>query len=181
MNFYDIFMFPLEQMILKNIRKNMMNKAYGNVLEIGFGSGVNYKYYDLNKIDTINALDVNENMRIIENVEYYYMSAESLPFLDKSIDTVVLTLALCSIPNPDKVLKEINRILKDDGIYLFIEHEEPKNKIMAKFFNFLNPYWKKMAGGCQINLNSHAKIEEAGFKLDHKNKNIFHYGIATKI
>ncbi|NLW15779.1 MAG: class I SAM-dependent methyltransferase [Erysipelothrix sp.] len=181
MSKYDVLMAPLEFLILGGIRKKLMPKAYGNVLEIGFATGVNMKYYDMNKIQSFHALDTNEDMKYFDNVRYHTLSAEALPFEDKSFDTIVLTLALCSIEAPEKALKEIGRVLKDDGQYLFIEHQRPKTQFLYHVFKKINPTWKKYAGGCQIILETDSLIKSQGFILDKKNINVFHYGIAHKI
>ncbi|HZJ87242.1 MAG TPA: class I SAM-dependent methyltransferase [Erysipelothrix sp.] len=181
MRFYDIFMAPLESLYLKKIRKEIMPKAYGKVLEIGFGNGANMKYYNHNQIKELHALDIKETMRQYKDVKYHVFDAKKLPFEDESFDTVVLTLALCSIENVKSALREIQRILKEDGLYLFVEHEAPSNKHFKKLFNTLNPLWKKMTKGCQINLKTHTQIKKAGFKLNHQHKHIFHYGLAQKI
>lgn len=179
MNSYDLFMAPLEKMILANIRKKLMKNAYGNVLEIGFGSGANMKYYKFDQIKSFSALDINDNMRYFDNVEYHVFDADTLPFLDNSFDCVVLTLALCSIKEVDKALLEIKRVLKDDGIYIFIEHERPENNFLYSLFKILNPLWRKFSGGCQIILDTHNKIVNY-FNVDYNKSSLFYYGIAKK-
>lgn len=180
MSLYNLVMAPLEKFYLSSIRKEIMSKAYGKVLEIGFGNGANMAYYDFDRVDSIHVLDIKENMPFFEGVTYHKFSAEKLPFVDKSFDTVVLTLALCSIPRPQEAIGEIRRVLKDSGLYIFIEHEKPRGSLTGPLSDFFNPLWRRLAQGCQINLNSHRKIKEAGFTLDHKNQGVFHYGLARK-
>ena len=94
----------------------------GKVLEIGSGGGVNFNYYNSKNIELLNVLDLKFNKFIMNhklnkemNINYITANAEKLPFDDKSFDTVVATLVLCSIDNPNKALEEIHRVLKDDG------------------------------------------------------------------
>lgn len=82
---YNLIMAPLEKLYLAKIRKELMPKAYGKVLEIGFGGGVNMKYYDFGKIESFHALDITENMKKFDNVTYHILSAEKLPFEDASL------------------------------------------------------------------------------------------------
>lgn len=177
---YDKFMAPLEKLYLAEIREELMIKAHGKVLEIGFGNGANMKYYDFKKIDSFHALDLNENMKKFENITYHILNAEKLHFTDNSFDTVVLTLALCSIEMQVNVIREIKRVLKDDGIYIFLEHEKPQSKMLFGIFKLLNPLWRKLAKGCQLILESHKNIEKEGFELFYKNKGVFYYGFAKK-
>lgn len=180
MTSYDLVMAPLEKLYLSRIRKTLMPQAFGRVLEIGFGNGANMAYYDKSRIKSLDALDIKENMRTFSDVSYHVLSAEELPFEDKSFDTVVLTLALCSVPDQLRAIREIKRVLKDDGIYLFIEHEKPSGSLSGSLANLVTPLWKRMASGCQLNLDTHRAIEGQGFKLYHQKKGVFHYGIARK-
>ncbi len=157
-----------------------MPQAFGRVLEIGLGSGANMAYYDKSRIESLDALDIKENMKAFSNVTYHVLSAEELPFEDKTFDRVVLTLALCSVPDQLKTIREIKRVLKDEGVYLFIEHEKPSGSLMGSLVHLVNPLWKKLASGCQINLDTHRKIEEEGFKLHREKRGVFHYGVARK-
>lgn len=180
MSGYDIIMAPLEKLFLAEIRRRIMPHAHGQVLEIAFGSGANMKYYNFNKITSLHALDVNDEMGDFENVSYHVSTAETLPFPDESFDTVVMTLALCTIPNQLAAIAEIKRVLKSDGIYIFLEHEQSESRLFAKFLKLINPAWRRMARGCQLILESHKNIEAAGFDLSHNNLGVFHYGIAKK-
>lgn len=177
---YDLFMMPLESLYLKRIRKKIMPKAYGKVLEIGFGNGANMKYYNSDSIEELHALDIKENMRRFKQVHYHILSAERLPFEDQSFDCVVATLALCSIDDQTKAIQEIYRILKEDGLYLFIEHELPQSKWAASLFKKINPLWHSFTKGCQLTFTTHKTIAQEGFKLKHHHKHIFHYGLAQK-
>ena len=119
------------------------------------------------------------------NINYITANAEKLPFDDKSFDTVVATLVLCSIDNPNKALEEIHRVLKDDGKLIFIEHVIPHEKFYRDLAHYLNGTWKKI-GKCNINCDTYKNIENANFKISNYetfgNKVfVFIKGIAYKI
>ena len=181
MKAYDIFMKPLELLILDEIRKNLMPQAQGKVLEIGFATGVNMKYYNFNQIESLDALDVHDKMTYFDQVTYHVFSAEDLPFEDESFDSIVMSLALCSIPDPSKAILEIKRILKPQGQYFFIEHEQAQHSFLKPIFNFVNPLWNRMTNGCNINRESHKLIESLGFQLNFNRKGVFTFGIARKM
>lgn len=173
-------MAPLERLYLAEIRKKLMPEARGKILEVGFGNGANMNYYDFKKINSLHALDINKNMKIYDNVTYHVLDAHKLPFDDESFDTIVSSLALCTISDQASAIKEIKRVLKKGGIYIFIEHEKPKSKILASIFAFINPLWRRIAKGCQLVLESHKNIEREGFRLSYELKGVFYYGIASK-
>lgn len=173
-------MYPLEKIMLGNIRKNIMKEANGNCLEIAFGTGVNMPYYDRHKISEFHAVDIYKQDKIFNDVIYHVQSAETLPFSDKSFDTIILTLALCTIPDNKQVLSEIHRCLKDDGKYLFLEHVQETSNIGRKIFNKLSPIWSIFTGGCRINLETIDLISNCCFSLELNKKGIFRYGVAYK-
>lgn len=177
---YSLFMAPLEKLYLAEIRKKVMPEARGKVLEVGFGNGANMNYYDFKKIDSLHALDINKNMHRYDHVTYHVLDANKLPFDDESFDTIVSSLALCTISDQISAIKEIKRVLKKEGIYIFIEHVKPKSKILARVFDLINPLWRRMARGCQLILESHKNIEREGFKLSYESKGVFYYGVANK-
>ena len=105
---YDFFMKPLERGIFFSIRKNLIANAYGSVLEIGSGTGINFPFYQ--SVDKVVALEPNQDMiersytrmeGSVVPIEIIRERAEVLPFEDNSFDTVVATLVFCTIPNPD--------------------------------------------------------------------------------
>jgi|LSQX01.2.fsa_nt_gb ubiquinone/menaquinone biosynthesis C-methylase UbiE len=180
MRAYDTFMQPLERLVLEKLRKPLMEHARGSVLEIGFGTGINMQHYNFDQIDALHALDVKDNMRQFDNVTYHILSAETLPFEDESFDTVVMTLTLCTIKDPQAALLEIKRVLKASGQYIFIEHEQAQQPLLKKVFNAINPLWRTLTNGCNINRETHKLIEKLGFKVTTQHKGVFHYGIAMK-
>jgi len=159
--FNAVFMKNLEwylNNIYGNYKKSLFSKLGKNVLEIGAGTGTNLHYYrpdtDLTVVepsrDMLNfflkkAEKYPLNIRIVEGF------AEKLPFEDNSFDSVVSTLVLCSVTSQTKVLKEIKRVLKPDGVFVFIEHvKAPDQTITAKFQNVLHAGWKWLFEGCDL-------------------------------
>lgn len=189
---FNLFMLPFEKISLHKRRQEIITKANGKVLEIGSGGGVNFNYYDSKKIESLDVLDLKFNKFIMNhklnkemNINYITANAEKLPFADKSFDTVVATLIFCSINNPNNALKEIHRVLKDDGQLIFIEHVLPHDKFCKDLANFLNGTWKKIAK-CNINCDTYKNIENANFKISNYDKFgnkvfVFIKGIAYKI
>lgn len=157
--------------------------AKGVVLEVGAGSGANIPYYSLDVTKLI-ALEPSQDMwnsgeqqqQISEHfpVEYLCASAEHIPLPDESVDAVVSTWTLCSIPHVEAALGEIRRVLKPGGNFIFVEHGRSPNVRVARYQKWLTPFWKKIAGGCHLNRKIDELITQAGFTIvsldtDHKN------------
>ena len=152
-------------------RERTMRLAEGRVLEIGVGSGLNLPFYT-NHATEILGLDPHPRLlrmaadrtgpvpsTLIE------ASAESIPLDDASVDTVVTTWTLCSVPDVMTALAEMRRILKPRGQLLFVEHGLAPENSVRKWQNRLTPLWKRLAGGCHLNRPISSLIENAGFKI----------------
>lgn len=155
-------------------RNKIVPLAHGNVLEIGAGTGLNIPIYDGTKVTKLTATEPSEDTwkkcdvsieKLPFDFEFILASAETLPFEDNSFDTVVVTYALCTIPNVEKALKEMKRVLKSQGILLFTEHGIAPQKRVRFIQNSLNPLWKQVSGGCNLNRNIPQLIEDNGFKM----------------
>lgn len=185
MTFYDVFMYPLETLMLNKIRKELICEAQGDVLEIGFGTGVNLKYYDENKVKSYRAIDlkIDEKVRNMhQELELIETSVTQLPFETGSMDTIIATLVFCSVDELIKGISEVKRVLKDDGQYIFLEHVLPKNKVLARLFKGLNGPWHAMSS-CNISRETVRIFEENGFEfkeLHDRGNGIFQYGLAFK-
>lgn len=169
---YDIFMAPLEHHGVKEIRKHLIAKATGAVLEIGSGTGLNFPYYqNANKVD---ALEPSSNMR---NKSYKRAisaknpitvlegSAEKLSYPDNTFDTVVGTLVFCTIPNPELALKEIRRVCKPDGHILLFEHVRLHHAVLGRMQDGLTPIWKRLCDGCHLNRDTLGLVKREGCKV----------------
>lgn len=187
MTLYDIFMLPLEQIALKRIRKELLAKAYGNVLEIGYGTGVNFKHYQPTEIEHIYAMDKKIHLlnarKMKYTVELFEGSAEELPFEDETFDTVVETLVFCNVEDVKESIAEIWRVLKPGGIFIFIDHAKPEKKRLISIFESFNGLWHDMAGGCNLLNESHKEIEKSKFFMVERGKSnngVLQWGVGRK-
>jgi len=156
-------------------REKVIPLAQGRVLEVGIGSGMNLPYYRGQEVEHLTAIDPLEELwerRQVEvgslnfQVDFIKGSAQKIPFDDESFDTVVSTSTLCSIKEVDEALKEMFRVLKPGGKLLFEEHGAAPDASLARHQNRLNPVWKRISGGCNLNRNIPALLEAAGFNTD---------------
>ena len=155
-------------------RDKIVPLAEGVVLDIGIGSGLNIPFYNKTKIKQLYGLDPSKELLDIaksvakkENLEIEFLEcgAESIPLPDKSIDTVLITYTMCTIPDVALSNSEIIRVLKDDGKLLFCEHGLAPDKNIAKWQKRINPLWSKIAGGCNLNRDIPNLITSSGFKI----------------
>lgn len=155
-------------------RKKVIPDATGKVLEIGIGPGSNLKHYNNTKVTSILGIDPSKELNQIAkkkavkynlNIEFLIESASSLSVDNNSIDTVVSTYALCSIPEPERTLQEIKRVLKSDGIFIFSEHGLSPDKSVSFVQNTTDLFYPKIAGGCHTNRNIEKLIFDNGFEF----------------
>ncbi|MHA6287609.1 class I SAM-dependent methyltransferase [Maricaulis sp. CAU 1757] len=155
-------------------RQRIVPQARGRVLEIGLGTGPNLEVYDRSRIERVIALEPSAGMRrkagrLIAasglEVDLVDAPAEHIPLEDDSVDTVVLTFTLCSIPDSQAALAEMRRVLKPDGELLFCEHGLAPDAGVARWQRRLEPVWKRVAGGCHLTRPMDRLIREAGFDI----------------
>ena len=155
-------------------RDKIVPLAEGVVLDVGIGSGLNIPFYNKSKINYLYGLDPSKELIDLaksiakENqleVDFLQCSAESIPLPDRSIDTVLITYTMCTIPDVALSNSEIMRVLKDDGKLLFCEHGLAPDKNIAKWQKRINPLWGKIAGGCNLNRDIPKLISSSGFKI----------------
>ncbi len=185
--FYDFFMAPLEKKWLARRRSRLISLATGHVLEIGFGTGANLRYYQAGQVTSLTAIDPDVPKSPPDNtglrVQIEKGHAENLPFPEGSFDTVVETLVLCSVADVNASLSEIYRVLKPGGQFIYMDHVLPENKIWAAVFRAANLLWPHLAHGCQLTRSPHLLIEGHGFSLLDSGsfgRKIFRYGVARK-
>ena len=159
---------------IKYQRNKIVPHAKGEVLEIGIGSGLNLPYYNKSLVKKVYGLDPSEELNEIAlnnasdinlDIDFIISGAEEIKLPSKSIDTVLITYTLCTIAEFKVALKEIKRVLKDDGIMLFCEHGLAPDKNISKWQNRINPLWGKLFGGCNINRNIPHIIQESGLNI----------------
>jgi ubiquinone/menaquinone biosynthesis C-methylase UbiE len=154
-------------------RARILPAAMGSVLEVGIGSGLNLPFYtsqvkQLFGVDPSGAL---LNMarpkaeRVPFPVELIQKSAEELPFRDAAVDTVVVTWALCSIADPARALGEMRRVLRPQGQLIFVEHGLSPDPTVRAWQDRINPLWRRVAGGCNLNRKIDDLVRSAGFQI----------------
>lgn len=180
MGFYnDIILPKLCHLSMRNrrltpYRKRVVASAEGRVLEIGFGSGLNLPFYP---VAVREILGLEPSPRLVSMakgaaraspspVTFIEGSAEAIPLDSDSIDTVVITWTLCTIPQAATPLDEMRRVLKPGGRLLFVEHGLAPDESVCKWQNRLTPAWRRLSGGCHLNRPIRTMIEHAGFRLD---------------
>lgn len=180
MNFYENYCLPhiinfvcgLKE--IQKLREKVIPDAHGKVLEIGMGSGLNIPYYNAEKIELVWGLEPSEGMRKKAQsnlrqapfeVRLLDLPSEEIPLDDNSVDTVVLTYTLCTIPDWQKALQQMRRVLKPEGKLIFCEHGEAPDENIRKWEERINPVWKKVAGGCNLGRPIPHFIEEGGFNI----------------
>ena len=162
------------------LRSETIEEARGDVLEIGFGTALNLRYYDskvtsLVGLDPMDVANVEKVQRRIQSaafpIERKALRADGgLPFDQARFDTVITTWTLCSIPEVGKALREMRRVLKPGGKYLFIEHGRADSDSTAKWQDRINPLWKHVCDGCNINRKIDRLVEEGGFEMESLNR-----------
>ena len=159
------------------LRASLVPKARGDVLEVGIGSGLNLPFYGA-QVNRVFGVDPSLALRRMvphaannnASLEIFTQPAEQeLPLPDASIDTAVMTWTLCSIPQPAQALRQIRRVLKQDGQFLFIEHGRSHDRNVEAWQDRLTPIWKRIAGGCHLNRKVDDLIATAGFRMTELN------------
>jgi ubiquinone/menaquinone biosynthesis C-methylase UbiE len=165
--------FAMRNAEVTRFRERLVPGARGVVLEIGVGSGLNFRFYS-SAVRRIVAIDPSwELLRMARKrlntagtpIDLVEASAESLPIKTASIDTVVMTFTLCSIANPKSALREIRRVLKSTGELRFAEHGLAPEVGVQRWQRRLNPMWRRVAGGCNLDRKMDELIGSSGFRL----------------
>jgi ubiquinone/menaquinone biosynthesis C-methylase UbiE len=179
MGFYNDVVLPrlLDQAMKKEdlvgYRQRVVTAAHGRVLEIGIGSGLNLPFYGPGVTEIIGLepsqplVDMAERRARADGkvVSFIQRSAEAIPLDTDSVDTVVTTWTMCSIPNPRVALAEMRRVLKPSGDLLFAEHGRAPDPWVVRFQDWITPVWKPLSGGCHLNRPIADLIGGAGFEM----------------
>ncbi|OGA72152.1 MAG: phospholipid methyltransferase [Betaproteobacteria bacterium RIFCSPLOWO2_12_FULL_65_14] len=155
-------------------REKVVPLAQGCVLEVGVGTGLNLPYYDAGKVSKVIGLDPAPEMtrkaarvarRAGIEVEFINAPAETIPLASASVDTALVTYALCTIPQTTPALREIARVLRPGGRLIFCEHGLAPDANVRKWQRRITPAWKVIAGGCHLGRDIPALIEQGGFRI----------------
>jgi ubiquinone/menaquinone biosynthesis C-methylase UbiE len=180
MGFYNDFILPrlidlaMRNKQLRPIRERVIGAAEGRVLEIGIGSGKNLPFY---RTPVLEVLALEPAPRLVSMaksasrppgmpVNFLEASAEAIPLDEHSVDTVVTTWTLCSIPQAAVALAEMRRVLRPGGKLLFAEHGQAPDASVRRWQDRLTPAWRYIGGGCHLNRPIRSMIEAAGFRID---------------
>jgi ubiquinone/menaquinone biosynthesis C-methylase UbiE len=159
-------------------REKVIPSARGKVLEIGIGSGLNLSYYDSAKVTHLWGLDPSPEMAKAAAprartmpfpVEFIGLPGDEIPLEDASVDTVVMTYTLCSIPETDPALQQMARVLRPGGRLIFCEHGSAPDAAVRKWQDRVTPIWKRLGGGCHLNREIPTLLEQGGFMVDDLN------------
>jgi len=171
---YDPFLRASERAGMRGHRQELLSRARGYTVEIGAGTGLNLPYYpgDLDEL-VVAEPDAAMRSRLERRLSrsgrrarVVDAPAERLPFADRSVDTVVSTLVLCTVDAPDLALEEIARVLRPDGQLLFIEHVRSDSPVLAGWQDRLAGPWRRFACGCRCNRATAELIVTCGLELE---------------
>jgi ubiquinone/menaquinone biosynthesis C-methylase UbiE len=181
MSFYKNRVYPHIVTVLGNpkpvqrIRQQLLPLAQGTVLEVGVGPGVNFPYYDAGKVSKVYALEPNPGMvarasnqhrRTELNVEFLDLPGERIPLPDSSVDTVVSTFTLCTIPGVSDAIRGIARVMRPGGQFLFFEHGLSPDLRVRRWQERTEPLFQWAFEGCHVTRDIPALIKEEGFRIE---------------
>jgi len=179
MSIYEKYFLPkLLNLVMKSpelteLRRQWVPEATGTVLEVGIGSGLNLPFYKAG----VKVIGVDPSLELQQyaleiakesglDVDFLTQGCEDLPLGTDSVDSVVVTWTFCTIPQPERALVEIRRVLKPNGRLVFVEHGLAKDESVARTQNRINPLWRRLAGGCHLNRKPDRLLIDAGFKFE---------------
>jgi ubiquinone/menaquinone biosynthesis C-methylase UbiE len=172
---YEPALFLAERRGLRDVRRELIGRSKGRVVELGAGTGLNLDHYRdevseliLTEPDHRMAAKLRRRLDDTLSVEVSVENApaEQLPFDDDSVDTVVSTLVLCTVRDPRQALAEVSRVLRPGGSLLFAEHVRSPSPRASRWQDRLNTPWSWYACGCQCNRDTVRSIRESSFQLD---------------
>lgn len=177
---YDGFMALVEATGLGRWRRRLIGGARGRVLEVGCGTGRNLPLYgDVERLVAFDpCLEVAlrarrraaESRDAEEPARVLVADAQALPFRDDAFDTVVSSLVFCSVPDPDRGLREVDRVLAPDGELRMLEHVRYEAPWKARIQDWVQPSWTWLTGGCHPNRETEATVERNGFRIDRETR-----------
>jgi ubiquinone/menaquinone biosynthesis C-methylase UbiE len=180
---YDHVMRRTERSTLGGWRAELLGDLEGEVLEIGAGTGANVAFYPrglrrlvLTEPDRFMVPKLEATLAKVGrgDAEVVAAASEALPFPEASFDVVVSTLVLCSVPDLPRTLREIRRVLRPGGTFVYLEHVESERASARRWQHRLEPVWKHLAGGCHLTRRTSEALQEAGFAPLHETRASMH-------
>lgn len=167
---YEPSLMPGELMGMRRRRETLLQGVSGRVVEIGAGTGLNVAHYpegltQLVLTEPEPTMRAKLERRAQGRAEIVDAPAERLPLPDGSVDTVVATLVLCTVDEPEHALREIKRVLRPGGQLLFIEHVRAHSTRLAAWQDRLFEPWRKFAAGCHCNRPTVDLMRKCGFEV----------------
>jgi ubiquinone/menaquinone biosynthesis C-methylase UbiE len=180
MGWYDWVVIPrLISLAMRNAelvphRQRVVHAVEGRVLEIGIGSGLNLPFYGPAVSDVVGidpspellAMAGSQGSKVKFPVTLLEGRSEQLPLDDHAVDAAVMTWTVCSVGDPIQVLHEVRRVLRPGGRLFFVEHGLAPEPNVRWWQDTLNPVWKRLAGGCQLNRKMDGLIRDGGFRIE---------------
>lgn len=155
-------------------RAKVVPRATGRVLEIGIGTGLNLAFYRPDRVTSVTGVDPATEMhhqarrraeKISIPVETVALELGQIQADSESFDSIVCTFTLCTIPDAEAALREMRRVLKPGGYFLFSEHGRAPEAHVARWQDRLTPLWKPLSGGCHLNRDIPELIRAGGFQI----------------
>lgn len=160
---------------LDRIRAKVVPDAHGRVLEIGLGTGLNLAHYASNQVRELVAVEPDPHMRRRAEARLAASplsatlspaSAEALPFEDHSFDEVVVTFTLCTVPDVERAIGEMRRVLVPGGVVRFAEHTRSDTRLTAWLQRVVDPVYTRLAGGCHLDRDPVSLLRAGGFDVE---------------
>jgi len=163
-----------ERRLTDPLRQETAGQAYGVVLEVGAGSGLNFSWYHPERVERVEAIEPDAAMLAYARprvrqaavpITLTQASVEALPFPDAAFDSAVVTLVFCSVSDPARGMREIKRVLKPQGTLFMFEHVRSQRSVMAYLQDAIVPLTTRLFGQCHWNRDTERVVREAGFHI----------------
>ena len=172
---YDKMNAEVEEVFAARMRSELLAPAHGTVLEIGAGTGANLEHFPA-AVERLVLTEPDRHMRARlatkvagggRPAEVVDAGADALPFADATFDVVVCTLVLCSVPDPAAAVREVARVLRPGGRFLFAEHVRSQHPRTARMQDVVRPVWQVLLRGCRPNRDTLGTIAASGLEVEH--------------
>jgi ubiquinone/menaquinone biosynthesis C-methylase UbiE len=166
-----------ESSFMEPLRRETAGQAYGVVLEVGAGTGLNFSFYNPEKVERLEAIEPDTAMLRYARqrlatagipITLTQAAVEDLPFDDSTFDCVVATLVFCSVTDPERGLREIMRVLKPGGTLYMVEHVRSQGSIASRVQDMITPITRLVSGNCHWNRDTARKVAAVGFQIEQK-------------